>query len=65
MEKFNYKNLANNMNVVLLRTPMVVPKMSHALSICPPLGLAYVASALQKANFNVELKEIIVNKEIK
>tara|TARA_Y100000590_G_scaffold114567_1_gene130564 strand:- start:476 stop:2041 length:1566 start_codon:yes stop_codon:yes gene_type:complete len=53
MEKFDYKNLANNRNVVLLRTPMVVPKMSHALSICPPLGLAYVASALQKADFNV------------
>ena len=53
MENFNLKNNKGPTKVVLLRTPMVVPKMSQAFSICPPLGLAYVAAALQKADYEV------------
>ena len=34
--------------VVLLRTPMVVPKWAHSHSICPPLGLAYLAGVLER-----------------
>jgi anaerobic magnesium-protoporphyrin IX monomethyl ester cyclase len=30
---------------------MTVPKWAHVSSICPPLGLAYVAAALRKAGF--------------
>ena len=53
MANYDYQNTTNQIKVVLLRTPMVAPKMSHALSICPPLGLAYLGAALQKADFEV------------
>ena len=53
MTNYDYQNTTNRIKVVLLRAPMVVPKMSHVFSICPPLGLAYVAAAIQKANFEV------------
>ena len=53
MANSDYQNTTNRIKVVLLRTPMVAPKMSHALSICPPLGLAYLGAALQKADFEV------------
>jgi len=38
---------------VLLRPPYVVPKWSHTASICPPLGLAYVAASLRKKGYQV------------
>ena len=46
-------NSANKSKVVLLRTPMVVPKWSHAFSICPPLGMAYVAASLRQSGYGV------------
>lgn len=46
-------NSTDQNKVVLLRTPMVVPKWSHAFSICPPLGMAYVAAALRQAGYGV------------
>ena len=53
MANYDYINTTSRIKVVLLRTPMVAPKMSHAFSICPPLGLAYLGAALQKADFEV------------
>ena len=53
MEKSNHSNTINKIKVVLLRTPMVVPKWAHASSICPPLGLAYVAASLQQAKYEI------------
>jgi radical SAM superfamily enzyme YgiQ (UPF0313 family) len=32
---------------------MVTPKWAHASSICPPLGLAYLASSIQQAGYGV------------
>ena len=46
-------NSANKSKIVLLRTPMVVPKWSHAFSICPPLGMAYVAASLRQSGYGV------------
>jgi radical SAM superfamily enzyme YgiQ (UPF0313 family) len=40
-------------SVVLLRPPMVVPRWAHVSSKCPPLGLAYVAAAIQESGFDV------------
>ena len=48
-----YQNKNEEIKLVLLRTPMVVPKWGHTDSICPPLGLAYVASALRKSGYEV------------
>ena len=53
LEKSNHSNTINKIKVVLLRTPMVVPKWAHASSICPPLGLAYVAASLQQAKYEI------------
>ena len=49
----DYQNVGNKTKLVLLRTPMVVPKWGHVDSICPPLGLAYVAASLQQAGYEV------------
>ena len=53
LEKSNHSNIFDKIKLVLLRTPMVVPKWAHANSICPPLGLAYVAASLLQANHKV------------
>lgn len=39
--------------VVLLRPPFVVQKWENASTICPPLGLAYVAASLRQVGFPV------------
>ena len=49
----DYKNIFDPIKLVLLRTPMVVPKWGHMESICPPLGLAYVAASIQQAGYEV------------
>ena len=53
MAHLTHLNSTDQNKVVLLRTPMVVPKWSHAFSICPPLGMAYVAAALRQAGYGV------------
>jgi hypothetical protein len=32
---------------------MVFPKWAHASSLCPPLGLAYLAASIREAGFSV------------
>ena len=49
----NYQNTINQIKLLLLRNPMVVPKWGHMESICPPLGLAYVAASIQQAGYEV------------
>ncbi|MBI4489158.1 MAG: cobalamin B12-binding domain-containing protein [Deltaproteobacteria bacterium] len=39
--------------IVLLRPPLVIQKWENASTICPPLGLAYVAAAIRNAGFNL------------
>ena len=39
--------------VTLVRPPTVVPKWAHTTPVCPPLGVAYVASALKAAGHQV------------
>ena len=48
-----YQNTINRIKLVLLRNPMIVPRWGHMESICPPLGLAYVAASLQQAGYEV------------
>ena len=49
----DYQNTINQIKLLLLRNPMVVPKWGHMESICPPLGLAYVAASIQQAGYEV------------
>ncbi len=42
---------AGRLSIVLLRPPAVFPKWAHATSLCPPLGLAYLAAALREAGY--------------
>ena len=55
MESFDHKdkNIVDGVKTVLLRTPMIIPKWGNQSSICPPLGLAYVAAALRQAKLEV------------
>jgi len=39
--------------IVLLRPPLIFQKWENASTICPPLGLAYVAAAIRNAGFNL------------
>ena len=38
---------------------MTVPRWAHVSPICPPLGLAYVASSIQKAGYSVKCVDAI------
>ena len=53
MVQSNPADTINHIKVVLLRTPMVVAAWSHVNSICPPLGLAYIAASLQQAGYEI------------
>jgi len=55
----DYKNIFDPIKLVLLRTPMVVPKWAHVETVCPPLGLAYVAASLQQAGYKVRCVDAI------
>ena len=55
----DYKNTFDRIKLVLLRTPMVVPKWGHVETVCPPLGLAYVAASLQQAGYEVSSVDAI------
>ena len=63
----DYKNTFDRIKLVLLRTPMVVPKWAHVETVCPPLGLAYVAASLQQAGYKTAHfgKWHLTNREIK
>ena len=54
-----YQNKIEEIKLVLLRTPMVVPKWGHTDSICPPLGLAYVAATLRKSGYEVRCVDAV------
>ncbi len=45
--------------VLLLRPPQVFPRWAHVSTICPPLGLAYVAASVQEAGFGVECLDAV------
>jgi radical SAM superfamily enzyme YgiQ (UPF0313 family) len=45
--------------VTLIRPPTVVAKWSHTTPTCPPIGLAYVAAALQQAGHTVEVIDAV------
>ena len=55
----DYKNTFDRIKLALLRTPMVVPKWGHVETVCPPLGLAYVAASLQQAGYEVSCVDAI------
>ena len=61
MKNFDFED---GIKSVLLRTPMIVPKWSNQSSICPPLGLAYVASALRKAKHDVRCVDALGEKPL-
>lgn len=45
--------------VTLVRPPTVVPKWAHTTPICPPIGVAYVASAVRAAGYRVAVVDAL------
>lgn len=45
--------------VTLVRPPTVVPKWAHTTPVCPPIGVAYVASALREARYRVAIVDAL------
>jgi anaerobic magnesium-protoporphyrin IX monomethyl ester cyclase len=45
--------------VTLVRPPTVVPKWAHTTPICPPIGVAYVASAVREAGHRVAIVDAL------
>lgn len=46
-------------DVTLIRAPRMLSRNAYTTPTCPPLGLAYVASSLQAAGFNVEAVDAV------
>ena len=41
--------------ITIIRPPIVVPKWAHTTIVCPPVGMAYLASSLRAAKHPVKL----------
>ncbi len=41
--------------ITLIRPPIVVPKWAHTTIVCPPVGMAYLASSIRKDGHQVKL----------
>jgi len=48
----NSTSVEKKARVVLLRPPMLVAKWANFSSVCPPLGLAYLAAAIRQAGYD-------------
>ena len=58
MKNFDYQNTTDGIKLVLLRTPMIVPKWSNQSSICPPLGLAYLGGGILATGSECEILDM-------
>ena len=45
--------------VTLVRPPTIVPKWAHTTPVCPPIGVAYVASAVREAGYRVAVVDAV------